>query len=286
MRTSMLSIGLALALLAGGPASAKQGDLGSLDVGTVAGEGSALNLLWSAMEMQADSFWSELRPEIESQRAHYFAPTGLPDRGWADAGVDMAALLARVPGGAAANVLYSDDSDGPVLHVLDAAAVTQLTSGWQQVASRDFAAGEGPAFVSLLAVTPAHLLVSREATEQVGKGYCPKSDEPAPADHMALYRDRAMPFDDASERDGMVEGAAFSTWTALSRTQTPRVCWTYVEVAPGLYESRSFDAQGRPLGHMDEGTKQLRIVPIADLRAMLTAKAQPLDLPQDSARAQ
>ena len=46
-----------------------------------------------------------------------------------------------------------------------------------------------------------------------------------------------------------------------------------------------FHAEGRPLGHMNEGTKQLRIVPIADLRAMLTAKAQPLDLPQDSASA-
>lgn len=285
MRKSVLSIGLALALLASGSAAAKQGDLGSLEIPVSADEGSSLDLLWSAMEMQADSFWSELRPEIESQRAHYFAPTGSPDSQWTKAGVDMAALLARAPGGAAGNVLYSDDPDGPVLHALDAAVVKHLPAAWQQVAVRDFAVGDGPAFVSLLAVTPAHLLVSREATVRVGTGYCPKSEEPAPADHMAIYRDMAAPFDDASERDGMVEGAAFSTWTALSRTQTPRVCWTYVEVAPGLYESRSFDAEGRPLGHMDEGTKQLRIVPIADLRDMLTAKAQPLDLRQDSASA-
>lgn len=282
MRKSVLSIGLALALFAGGPASAKQGDLSSLAVAAT-DDGSALDRLWSGMEVQVDSLWSELRPEIEKQRAHYFAPTGSPDSHWAEAGVDMAALLARAPGGVAGNVLYSDDPDGPVIHVLDAAVLERLTSGWQRVVARDFVASEGASFVSLLAVTPAHLLVSREAMEPVGKGYCPKSNEPAPADHMALYRDMAMPFDDASERDGMLEGAAFSTWTALSRTQTPRVCWTYVEVAPGVYESRSFDADGRPLGHMDEGTKQLRIVPVADLRAMLTAKAQPIDLPQDSA---
>lgn len=283
MRKSVLSIGLAFALFAGGAASARQGDLTSLAAAAMANDDSALDLLWSVMEVRVDSLWSELRPEMEKQRAHYFAPTGLPDGRWAERGVDMAAMLARAPGGAAENVLYSDDQDGPVIHVLDAAILERLTSGWQKVAARDFVGAQGPAFASLLAVTPAHLLVSQEATEQVGKGYCPKSNAPAPADHMALYRDMAAPFDDASERDGMLEGAAFATWTALSRTETPRVCWTYVEVAPGLYESRSFDAEGRPLGHMDAGTKRMRIVPVGDLRAMLTAKAQPLNLPQDSA---
>ena len=127
MRKSVLSIGLALALLAGGSVSAKQGDIESLTVAAGEDNGSALDLLWSGMEVQVESFWSELRPEIESQRAHYFAPTGSPDSDWADAGVDMAALLARAPGGAAGNVLYSDDPDGPVLHVLDAAALKHFS---------------------------------------------------------------------------------------------------------------------------------------------------------------
>src|SRR3546814_3208841 len=104
---------------------------------------------------------------------------------------------------------------------------------------------EGPAFVSLLAVTPAHLLVSQEAWKRVGNGFCPRSSQPAPADRIALYRDAQMPFDADSDRDALVEETAFSTWTAVSRTTTPRVCWTYREVAPGIYESRSFDPEGK-----------------------------------------
>src|SRR3546814_840517 len=77
---------------------------------------------------------------------------------------------------------------------------------------------------------------------------------------------------------------SFSIWTAVSRTTTPRVCWTYREVAPGIYESRSFDPEGRPLAHLDKGTKRMRIVPLSDLRAMLTAHAEPLTL-QGSASA-
>src|SRR3546814_20516466 len=117
---------------------------------------------------------------------------------------------------------------------------------------------EGPAFVSLLAVTPAHLLVSQEAWKRVGNGFCPRSSQPAPADRIALYRDAQMPFDADSDRDALVEETAFSTWTAVSRTTTPRVCWTYREVAPGIYESRSFDTAGRPLAHLDKGTKRRR----------------------------
>src|SRR3546814_5038725 len=71
-----------------------------------------------------------------------------------------------------------------------------------------------------------------------------------------------MPFDADSDRDALVEETAFSTWTAVSRTTTPRVCWTYREVAPGIYESRSFDPEGRPLAHLDKGTKRMRIVPL------------------------
>src|SRR3546814_5631063 len=83
----------------------------------------------------------------------------------------------------------------------------------------------------------------------------------------------------------LVEETAFSIWTAFSRTTTPRVCWTYREVAPGIYESRSFDPEGRPLAHLDKGTKRMRIVPLSDLRAMLTAHAEPLTL-QGSVSAQ
>src|SRR3546814_7973366 len=98
---------------------------------------------------------------------------------------------------------------------------------------------EGPAFVSLLAVTPAHLLVSQEAWKRVGNGFCPRSSQPAPADRIALYRDAQMPFDADSDRDALVEETAFSTWTAVSRTTTPRVCWTYREVAPRSEEHTS-----------------------------------------------
>lgn len=286
VRKWALVVGFSISLMASGAASARQGDLDSLALSTAAGEATALDTLWSGMEVQADSFWEELAPEIEKQRAYSFAPTGPADRHWAERGVDMAALLARAPGGAAANVLYSDDTDGPFIHALDAAVVAGLGIGWRRVAERHFVPPGGPAFVSLLAITPAHLLVSQEAWEQVGHGYCPTSKAPAPADQITLYRDSRLPFNAQSDRDGEVEGMAFSVWTALSRTQTPRVCWMYVEVAPGLYESRSFDAEGRPLGHMDEATKRLRIVPVADLRAMLTAKAAPVGRPRNSASAQ
>src|SRR3546814_17373049 len=78
-----------------------------------------------------------------------------------------------------------------------------------------------------------------------------------------MYRDAQMPFDADSDRDALVEETAFSTWTAVSRTTTPRVCWTYREVDPGIYESRRFDPEGRPLAHLDKGTKRKRIVPLA-----------------------
>src|SRR3546814_8361905 len=94
----------------------------------------------------------------------------------------MEELLARAPGGAAANVLYSEDVDGPVIYVHDTAVLAELTKEWRQIAARNFAQMEGPAFVSLLAVTPAHLLVSQEAWKRVGNGFCPRSSQPAPAD--------------------------------------------------------------------------------------------------------
>lgn len=275
-----------LIFCAAGPAATKQVDLDRLPMTAPADNASALEALWSAMEAQADDLWEELRPEIEKERAHHFAPTGPADARWAEGGVDMASLLKRAPGGAASNVLYSDDGEGPLVHALDGAILEQLELGWARVAARDFANADGPVFVSLLAVTPAHLLVSREAMEPVGKGFCPKSRVPAPADHMALHRDAGLPFRDGSKEDGTVEGAAFSNWTVLSRTPTPRLCWIYVEVASGWYESRSFDLQGRPLGHMDRGTKRLRIAPLSELRAMLTAKARPIDISGQGAEIQ
>src|SRR3546814_9866092 len=87
-----------------------------------------------------------------------------------------------------------------------------------------------------------------------------------------------MPFDADSDRDALVEETAFSTWTAVSRTTTPRVCWTYREVAPGIYESRSFDPEGRPFAQQDKCTKRMRIVPLMDFRDMLTAHAEPFTL--------
>src|SRR3546814_13744986 len=88
---------------------------------------------------------------------------------------------------------------------------------------------------------------------------------------MALDRYAQMPFDADSDRDALVEETAFSIWTAVSRTTTPRVCWTYREVAPGIYESRSFDPEGRPFAHLDKGTKRMRNVPFSAFRAMLNA---------------
>src|SRR3546814_2248003 len=108
----------------------------------------------------------------------------------------MEECLARAPGVAAANCLYSEDVAGPVIYVHDTAVLAELTKEGRQIAARNFAQMEGPAFVSLLAVTPAHLLVSQEAWKRVGNGFCPRSSRPAPADRMALYRDAQTPFDE------------------------------------------------------------------------------------------
>lgn len=275
----LTAIGLALA--SAGIAQARTAGLDSLALESPAPPAPSPAMVWAGMEAEVDSVWSELAPEIETQRAYYFAPTGPADRDWASKGVDMAALLAARPGGAAANVLYSDDAEGPVLQAFAGPAASDLEGEWTGLAERRFADGDGTAFVSMLALTSAHLLVSREAWAPAGKGYCPASKQAAPADHMAVYRDPEVPFDSSGEQEGM----AFSIWTALSRAAAPRVCWIYVEVAPGVFETRSFDLQGRPLGRMDEGTKRLRIVPLADLRAMLTARLQPQKR-QDSAHAQ
>lgn len=283
MRKWVIFVGLVCGALNGGNANARLPD--SLALSVPAETGFTLDRLWSSMESRVETVWDALQPEMEKQRKMAFAPTGPADSHWAEHGVDMEELLARAPGGAAANVLYSEDVDGPVIYVHDAAVLAELTKEWRQIAARDFAQMEGPAFVSLLAVTPAHLLVSQEAWKRVGNGFCPRSSQPAPADRMALYRDAQMPFDADSDRDALVEETAFSIWTAVSRTTTPRVCWTYREVALGIYESRSFDPEGRPLAHLDKGTKRMRIVPLSDLRAMLTAHAEPLTL-QGSASAQ
>lgn len=284
LRESILLATTALGLLAGNVAQARQSDLNELPAAGLQ-MASPLDAVWSAMEVQADSVWSDLKPEIDKERSRLFAPTGPADRDWAKHGVDMAALLAKAPGGAAANVLYNDSPEGPSIHALDASVLQRLASEWRPLADRGFAKADGMRFATALAVTPAHLLVSQEAVEALGNGFCPASGASAPADQMTLYRDAKQPYDETSEQDGAVEGAAFSTWTALSRTETPRLCWIYVEVAPGLYESRTYDREGRPLGHMDRGTRQLHIVPVADLRSMLTARVQPVPPVQESASA-
>src|SRR3546814_19314880 len=83
---------------------------------------------------------------------------------------------------------------------------------------------EGPAFVSLLAVTPAHLLVSQEAWKRVGDGFCPRSPQQAPADRIALYRDAQMPFDADSDRDALVEETAFRSEERRVGKEGVRVC--------------------------------------------------------------
>lgn len=279
----MFAAGLAMSLGLASVANARTGELESLAIEPV--EKMTPEMLWAGMEAEVDTLWGELAPEVEKQRNYYFAPTGPADRQWADRGVDLGALLARSPGGDTANVLYSDEPEGPVVQALNAEGVAGLANAWAVVAERRFASRGGAVFVNMLAITPAHLLVSEEAWERVGNGYCPKSQTPAPADHIAVYRDSLVPFDAASDLSDRSEGAAFSMWTALSRTPTPRICWIYVEVSPGRYETRSFDAEGRPLGHMDENTRRLRIVPVVDLRTMLTARMEPRKSP-DSASAQ
>ncbi|MBB4641338.1 hypothetical protein [Rhizorhapis suberifaciens] len=274
-RDSIWLAGVTVALAFSSSADARQAYLNEISVEQGDSQ-QPIDELWSAMEYQVEAVWQDLRADIDKERTHYFTPTGPADPQWAKDGVDIAALLAQAPGGAAANVLYGEDREGSVVHVLDAAALKQLTSGLRPLVERDFAKADGDAFATLLALTPAHLLVSREAVEKTGNGFCPSSPLPAPADQMMLYRDPQLPFDGNSEKDGQVEGKAFSTWTALSRTETPRVCWTYVQVAPGEYESRSFDTAGRPLAHMDKATQRLRIVPLSKLKGMLTAKMQPL----------
>lgn len=279
----MFIAGLVGALGLAAMADARTGELDSLSIHPA--EPVTPAMLWTGMEAEVDSIWNELAPEMERQRAHYFTPTGPADRHWAERGVDMEALLNQAGGGAGgANMLYGDDADGPMLQALSADAAAELAKEWALLAERRFAVGEGAAFINMLAITPAHLLVSQEAWEKTGKGFCPKSQTPAPADHMAVYRDSRIPFDAASDPDGRREGTAFSVWTALSRAPTPRVCWIYVEIAPGIYQTRSFDTEGRPLGHMDEGASRMRIVPVADLRATLTARMD-LRKGQDSASA-
>lgn len=274
-RDSVWVAGAVLALGFSSVADARQAHLNEISAGHDIYR-QPIDELWSAMEEQADTIWLELRSDVGKERAHYFAPTGSADPQWAERGVDITRLLANAPGGAAANVLYSEDEEGPIVHALDAAALDQLTSGLRPLANRDFAKSDGQAFATLLALTPSHMLVSREAVEQVGNGFCPSSSLPAPADQMTLYRDAQLPFDHGSAADSEIESAAFSTWTVLSRVDTSRVCWTYVEVAPGEYESRSFDTAGRPLAHMDMVTKRLRIVPLSRLTGLLRAKAQSL----------
>src|SRR3546814_2414643 len=95
--------------------------------------GFTLDRLWSRMDSRVEAVWDSLQPEMEKQRKLAFAPTGTDDSHWAEHGLDMEELLARAPGGAAANVLYSEDVEGQVIYVHDNAVLAGLTKEWRQI---------------------------------------------------------------------------------------------------------------------------------------------------------
>src|SRR3546814_13426404 len=115
MRKWVIFVGLVCGALNGGNANARLSD--SLALSVPAETGFTLDRLWSSMESRVETVWDVLQPEMEKQRKLAFAPKGPDDSHLAEHGVDMEELLAREPGGAAANVLYSDDGAGPVIEV-------------------------------------------------------------------------------------------------------------------------------------------------------------------------
>src|SRR3546814_11646949 len=117
MRKWVIFVGLVCGALNGGNANARLPD--SLALSVPAETGFTLDRLWSSMDSRVETVWDVLQPEMEKQRKLAFAPTGPADSHWAEHGVGMAELLARAPGGAAANVPYSDDAAGQVLYVHD-----------------------------------------------------------------------------------------------------------------------------------------------------------------------
>src|SRR3546814_20061608 len=177
MRKWVIFVGLVCGALNGGNANARLPD--SLALSVPAEIGFTLDRLWSSMDSRVEAVWDSLQPEMEKQRQLAFAPTGHADSHWAEHGLDMEALLARAPGGAAANVLYSEDVDGPVMYVYDTAVLAELTKEWRQMAARTFVPLEGPAIDSLVACTPAHLPGSQAAGNRVGNGFSPGSSQQA-----------------------------------------------------------------------------------------------------------
>src|SRR3546814_10670356 len=112
MRKWVIFVGLVCGALNGGNANARLPD--SLALSVPAETGFTLDRLWSSMDSLVETVWAVLPPEMEKQRKLTFAPTGPADSNWAEHGVDLDDLLARAPGGAADNVLYDADGDGPV----------------------------------------------------------------------------------------------------------------------------------------------------------------------------
>src|SRR3546814_11980163 len=125
MRKWVIFVGLVCGALNGGNANARLPD--SLALSVPAETGFTLDRLWSSMDSLVETVWDVLQPEMEKQRTLTFAPTGPADSHWAEHGVDMEELLSRAPGGAEANVIYSEYVRGPVVQVPDKAGWVQLT---------------------------------------------------------------------------------------------------------------------------------------------------------------
>lgn len=186
--------------------------------------------------------------------------------GWDKGGVDLGALVAATPGGAAKNYVLSIDSDG-------ARTITIIGGGsnlarivppdWQAVTSIGTAPSAGGGDdLSIGKIGSAHYFAGTASQRRVGDSFCAE-----PPTNGVLYKD---PNKTESELPDAMVQAMFEM--VVKRFDATTFCWRHDRDGEG-YRIRYFLPDGRTLPGLDAMQERLSIVPAASLPELLDAPA-------------
>lgn len=179
---------------------------------------------------------------------------------WQDQGVNLRALIAARPGGAAAQMFEGTAPFGPYrIYPGDAPVASLIPAQWVLVGSIG-ERGEGGAIqVEIARISPKVIMIERIGLEELGNATCRLHG------HALFYADPAVP---ASEMDLMALMMGLRTLPEIHRQA---LCAVSEERAPGAYGTRYFDRSGRRLPQLDTQSVTLTITP----RAPFPANAGP-----------
>ncbi|MEP2987373.1 MAG: hypothetical protein ABJN65_11980 [Parasphingorhabdus sp.] len=228
---------------------------------------SKLREIWTGIDGKLDEESETWVEEYKKDELSLMEPTGPIPKNWPNVGVDIEAVMSKLPGGVAGNVLISEEGGmyffGGGYKKLDETKWQLLYTGKRRSKLSKFQRG------SFYSLTNTHLIYSGEISRKVGNAYC--WDYSWPAKEVAkFYRRKDAPFDPNDPADVEIEKTVMTYARRGMVMGTPELCEVFFEAEEGTYTSTIFNTDGEPLEKWSNRKKRYKIVPRTNLRKLTT----------------